>query len=182
MSTTCSVFCGVSLDGFIARPDGALDFLEGDGTAPMGDHGYEDFVSGIDAIVMGRNTFEVVLGFEQWPYTKKVFVLSSGTVELARVKERGADVELLNATPEEVVRQLAARGYKHLYIDGGGTVQRFLRAGLIDRLIVTHVPVLIGQGIPLFGTLEEDIPLKLVASRSFPGGLVQSEYVRRPNA
>ena len=179
MSTTCSVFCGVSLDGFIARPDGALDFLEGDGTAPMGDHGYEAFVSGIDAIVMGRNTFEVVLGFEQWPYTKKVIVLSSGAVDLVRVKERGADVELLKATPEEVVRQLATRGYKHLYIDGGGTVQRFLRSGLIDRLIVTHVPVLIGQGIPLFGALEKDIPLKLVASRSFPGGLVQSEYVRR---
>lgn len=182
MSTTCSVFCGVSLDGFIARPDGALDFLEGDGTAPMGDHGYETFVSGIDAIVMGRNTFEVVLGFEQWPYTKKVFVLSSGAVELARVKECGADVELLNATPEEVVRHLATLGYEHLYIDGGGTVQRFLRAGLIDRLIVTHVPVLIGQGIPLFGALEKDIPLKLVGSRSFPDGLVQSEYARRPNA
>ncbi len=180
MSTTCSVFCGVSLDGFIARPDGSLDFLEGDGTAPMGDHSYEAFVAGIDAIVMGRNTFEVVLGFEQWPYAKKVFVLSSGKVDLARVKERGADVELLNATPEEVVRQLAARGYEHLYIDGGGNVQRFLRAGLIDRLIVTQVPVLIGKGIPLFGALEEDIPLKLLASRSFPGGLVQSEYARRP--
>ena len=179
MSTTCSVFCGLSLDGFIARPDGALDFLEGDGTAELGDHGYEAFVSGIDAIVMGRRTFEVVLGFGQWPYTKKVFVLSSGAVDLARVKERGADVELLNATPEEVVRQLAERGHKSLYIDGGGTIQRFLRAGLIDRLIITQVPVLIGQGIRLFGPLEKDIPLKLVASRSVPGGLVQSEYVRR---
>ncbi|MBK8228504.1 MAG: dihydrofolate reductase [Flavobacteriales bacterium] len=179
MSTTCSVFCGLSLDGFIARPDGALDFLEGDGTAELGDHGYEAFVSGIDAIVMGRRTFEVVLGFGQWPYTKKVFVLSSGAVDLARVKERGADAELLNATPEEVVRQLAARGYEHLYIDGGGTVQRFLRAGLIDRLIVTQVPVLIGKGIPLFGPLEKDLRWKLVTSRSFPGGLVQSEYARR---
>ena len=179
MSTTCSVFCGLSLDGFIARPDGALDFLDGDGTAPMGDHGYEAFMASVDALVMGRRTFEVVLGFGQWPYTKKVFVLSSGAVDLARVKERGADVELLNATPEEVVRQLAERGHKSLYIDGGGTIQRFLRAGLIDRLIITQVPVLIGQGIRLFGPLEKDIPLKLVASRSVPGGLVQSEYVRR---
>ena len=176
MRATCSVFCGLSLDGFIARPDGALDFLDGDGTAPMGDHGYEAFMASVDALVMGRRTFEVMLGFGQWPYTKKVFVLSSGAVDLARVKERGADVELLNATPEEVVRQLAARGYKHLYIDGGATVQRFLRAGLIDRLIVTQLPVLIGQGIPLFGALEKDIRLKLVASRSLPGGLVQREY------
>lgn len=178
MRSTCSVFCGLSLDGFIARPDGTLDFLEGDGTAPMGDHGYEAFMASVDALVMGRNTFEVVLGFGQWPYTKKVFVLSSSAVDLSVARERGADVELLNAAPEEVVRQLAAQGYKHLYIDGGGTVQRFLRSGLIDRLIVTHVPVLIGQGIRLFGELEKDIRLKLVASRSFPGGLVQSEYAR----
>ena len=89
-------------------------------------------------------------------------------------------MELLNATPEDVVAQLAVRGFRNLYIDGGATVQRFLRAGLIDRLIVTNVPVLIGQGVRLFGTLERDIPLQLVASRSFPGGLVQSEYMRRP--
>lgn len=179
MRSTCSVFCGVSLDGFIARPDGALDFLEGDGTAAMGDHGYEAFVAGIDAVVMGRRTFDVVMGFDSWPYTKKVFVLSSAAVDLAPARARGGDVELLNAPPEEVVAQLNARGFHHLYIDGGTTVQRFLRAGLIDRLIVTHVPVLIGQGIPLFGALDRDIPLQLVTSRSFPGGLVQSEYVRR---
>lgn len=179
MGTTCSVFCGVSLDGFIARPDGALDFLEGDGTAAMGDHGYEAFMAGIDALVMGRRTFEVVMGFDAWPYAKKVFVLSSMAVDLSPARDRGGDVELLNAAPEDVVAQLAVRGFRDLYIDGGATVQRFLRAGLIDRLIVTHVPVLIGQGVRLFGPLERDIPWRLVASRSFPGGLVQSEYVRR---
>jgi dihydrofolate reductase len=133
-------------------------------------------MASVDALVMGRRTFEVVLGFGQWPYTKKVFALSSGAVDLGAARAQGADVEPLNATPQEVVRQLAERGYKHLYIDGGATVQRFLRAGLIDRLIVTQLPVLIGQGIPLFGALEKDIRLRLVASRSFPGGLVQSEY------
>jgi dihydrofolate reductase len=179
MRSTCSVFCGLSLDGFIARPNGALDFLEGDGTAPMGDHGYDAFMASVDALVMGRHTFEVVMGFEQWPYTKKVVVLSTKKVDLTLATERGADVEVLNATPNEVVEQLSMRGYTNLYIDGGGTVQRFLRAGLIDRLIVTQVPVLIGQGIRLFGALEQDIPLRLVASRSFPGGLVQSEYGRR---
>ena len=179
MRSTCSVFCGLSIDGFIARPDGALDFLEGDGTAEMGDHGYEAFMAGIDALVMGRRTFEVVLGFDAWPYAKKVFVLSSTTVDLSPAHARGGDVELMNATPEDVVAQLNARGFHNLYIDGGATVQRFLRAGLIDRLIVTHVSVLIGQGVRLFGALDRDIPMKLVASRSFPGGLVQSEYVRR---
>ncbi len=178
MRSTCSVFCGVSLDDFIARADGALDFLEGDGTAEMGDHGYEAFVAGIDAIVMGRHSFEKVMTFDAWPYTKKVIVLSSGTVDLSAARARGADVEVMNAPPEELVAALAARGLYRLYIDGGATVQRFLRAGLINRLIVTHVPVLIGEGIPLFGPLEKDIRWKLVASRSFPGGLVRSEYGR----
>ncbi len=179
MRSTCSVFCGLSIDGCIARPDGALDFLEGDGTAELGDHGYEAFMAGIDAIVMGRRTFEKVLSFDAWPYTRKVVVLSSGAPDLSAARARGADVELLNMTPHEVVGHLSANGHHHLYIDGGLTVQRFLRAGLIDRLIITHVPVLIGQGIALFGPLEKDIRLKLVTTRGFPGGLVQSEYVRR---
>lgn len=178
MSTTCSVFCGLSLDGFIARSDGALDFLEGDGTAEMGDHGYEAFMSGIDAIVMGRHSFEKVMTFDAWPYTKKVVVLSSRNIDFSAAKSRGADVERMNGTPQELVDALAAKGLHRLYIDGGLTVQHFLRAGLIDRLIVTHVPVLIGQGIRLFGPLEKDLRFKLAASRSFPGGLVQSEYVR----
>ncbi|MCB0790378.1 MAG: dihydrofolate reductase family protein [Flavobacteriales bacterium] len=178
MPSTCSVFCGVSIDGFIARTDGALDFLEGDGTAEMGDHGYEAFMAGIDAIVMGRHSFEKVLSFDTWPYAKPVVVLSSGPVDLSAAQARGANVACMNASPEEVVAQLAARDLYHLYVDGGITVQRFLRTGRIDRLIVTRLPVLIGQGIPLFGPLEKDIRFKLVASRSFPGGLVQSEYVR----
>ena len=178
MRTTCSVFCGVSIDGFIARADGALDFLEGDGTAELGDHGYEAFVADIDAIVMGRRSFEKVMTFDAWPYTKKVIVLSSGLVDLRAARARGADVEAMNEEPGRLIGELAARGLHRLYIDGGATVQRFLRAGLIDRLIITRLPVLIGQGIPLFGPLEKDIRWKLVGSRSFPGGLVQSEYAR----
>jgi len=178
MKTTCSVFCGVSLDGFIARPDGGLDWLEGDGTAEMVDHGYETFVAGVDAVVMGRNSFETVMSFEHWPYTKKVIVLSSGQVDLTAARARGADVEVMNGSPEQLVTELAAKGLFRLYVDGGVTVQRFLRAGLVDRLILTQLPVLIGQGIPLFGALDKDIRLKLVASRTFPGGLVQSEYAR----
>lgn len=172
------MFCGVSLDGFIARPDGGLDFLEGDGSAEMGDHGYEAFIAGIDAIVMGRNTFGTVMGFEHWPYTKKVIVLSSKNVDLGAARDRGADVEVMNAPPELLVAELAAKGLHRLYIDGGLTIQRFLRAGLIDRLIISTLPVLIGRGIPLFGALDKDIRLKLITSRTFPGRLVQTEYAR----
>ncbi|MEZ4791319.1 MAG: dihydrofolate reductase family protein [Flavobacteriales bacterium] len=179
MTSTCSVFCGVSLDGFIARPDGSLDFLEGDGSAEMGDHGYEAFMAGMDAIVMGRNTYEVVLTFGSWPFTKPVVVLSSRAVDLGLARERGANVEVMHGEPQELITAMAAKGLFKLYIDGGQTVQRFLRAGLIDRLILTQLPVLIGQGIPLFGPLERDIRLKLISSCSFPGGLVQSEFARR---
>jgi len=166
-----SVYVGTSLDGFLARRDGAFDFLSPGGDGP---HGYEEFFATVDALVLGRNTFDVVLAFESWPYgDKPVFVLSSR--ELPPVP-KGAVVEHVSGSPAEIVAQLAARGFQHLYVDGGVTIQSFLRAGLIDRLVVSRVPVLIGSGIPLFGALERDIPLKHVATRTFPGGLVQSEY------
>jgi dihydrofolate reductase len=128
----------------------------------------------VDALVIGRKTYEVVLAFDAWPYGEKpVFVLSTRALAPA---PPGAVVERLSGEPSEIVAQLAARGIGHAYVDGGVTVQRFLRAGLIDRLIVTRVPVLIGEGIPLFGALATDIPLRHVATRSFASGLVQSEY------
>ena len=162
---------GTSLDGFIARTNGALDFLPAGGGEP---HGYEDFMATVDALVLGRNTFDTVLAFDTWPYgTKPVFVLS--TRPLAPVPA-GAVVETLSGSPASIVMQLEARGIEHIYVDGGITIQRFLRAGLIDRLIVTRVPVLIGSGIPLFGPLERDIRLRPVATRQYASGLVQSEY------
>jgi dihydrofolate reductase len=168
-----SVFCGTSLDGFIARSNGELDFLDaGGGGEP---HGYEEFIRTVDALVMGRNTYEVVLGFGTWPYgDKPVFVLSTRPLPPAPA---GAVVEHMSGSPQEIVSALAARGFEHLYVDGGVTIQRFLRAGLVNRLIVTRVPVLIGSGIPLFGSLERDIPVTHVATRQYKSGLVQSEYV-----
>jgi len=162
---------GTSLDGFIARTDGALDFLPAGGGEP---HGYEEFMATVDALVIGRNTFDTVLAFDTWPYgTKPVFVLS--TRPLGSVPA-GAVVENLSGSPASIVAQLEARGIGHIYVDGGITIQRFLDARLIDRLIVTRVPVLIGTGIPLFGPLEKDIRLRHVATRQYASGLVQSEY------
>lgn len=166
-----SVFVGTSLDGFIARMNGDFDFLDAGGNEP---HGYEEFIATVDALVMGRNTYETVLAFEAWPYgTKPVFVLSSRSLAPAPA---GAVVERLAGDPADVVSQLEARGIGHAYIDGGVTIQRFLQAGLIQRLIITRVPVLIGSGIPLFGPLRRDIVLRHVATRQYAGGLVQSEY------
>jgi dihydrofolate reductase len=168
-----SVFIGTSVDGFIARTNGALDFLPEGGGEP---HGYNEFIAGVDAIVIGRKTFETVLAYTAWPYgDKRVVVLSSQPVDLSTV--RGGMVEQMSGPPAEIVSQLATRGICELYIDGGVTIQGFLRAGAIQRLIITRVPVLIGEGVPLFGTLPRDIRLRHVATRHYPSGLVQSEYL-----
>ncbi len=175
--TNVSVYIAASVDGFIAREDGALDWLPGaDGSGGDGeDYGYAEFVSCIDYLVMGRNSFEKVLSFGDWPYDIPVIVLSSRPIEIP--KDLQSRVESMHAvTPQQVLEQLSARGAEHLYIDGGATIQRFLRAGLIDRLIVTCVPILLGQGIPLYGELTTDIHLKHIGSRSYPSGLVQYEY------
>jgi len=169
---TASVFIGTSVDGFIARPNGDLDWLPVGGGEP---HGYDEFIASVDALVIGRKTFETVLGFETWPYgDKQVIVLSSRPLDLSTV--RGGIVEQMEGPPADIVTRLAARGLHHLYIDGGITIQGFLRAGLIERLIITRVPVLIGEGVPLFGSLPQDVQLHHVRTRDFPSGLVQSEY------
>ena len=166
-----SVFVGVSVDGFMARENGDLDFLPPGGGEP---HGYAEFMDSVDALVIGRKTFETVLAFETWPYgEKRVFVLSTRKLAAA---PPGATVTHLSGEPAEILERLEALGIGHVYVDGGITVQRFLRAGLIQRLIITRVPVLIGTGIPLFGETKRDIVLKHVATRQYASGLVQSEY------
>jgi dihydrofolate reductase len=168
----CSVFIATSLDGFIAREDGSLDWLPPGGGE---EHGYTEFMSGIDVVVMGRMTYETVLGFDAWPYIgTRVVVLSNRP--LASATPEGAVFETMSGAPADIVSRLAGRGLRHAYVDGGITVQRFLAAGLIQRLTITRIPVLLGRGIPLFGAVPRDIRLDHVATRSYEGGMVQSEY------
>lgn len=174
-----SVYIATSLDGFIAREDGGLDWLpgaqEGDGDSGGEDYGYHEFMDSVDILVMGRNTYETVLGFGQWPYgDKQVVVLSSGQVDIP--DDLAATVESRSCSPAELVKGLSESGAKHLYVDGGKTIQGFLNAGLISEIIITQVTVLIGSGIPLFGPLSGDKQLALIESRSFDNGFVQSKY------
>jgi dihydrofolate reductase len=170
-----SVFVGTSLDGFIARADGALDFLPAGGGEP---HGYDEFMATVDALVIGRKTYETVLAFDAWPYgAKPTFVLSTRPLAPASA---GAVVERLTGSPEEVVSHLVNRGFRHAYVDGGVTIQRFLQAGLIQRITITRVPVLIGAGVPLFGAMPHDIALRHIATRQYASGLVKSEYEITP--
>jgi len=166
-----SVFIATSLDGFIARENGDLDWLP----ATPEDHGYDAFMATVDTIVMGRGTFEKVLSFGDWAFGETpVVVLASQPEALPSLPT--PTVSVLSGTPHDIVAALAARGAKSLYIDGGVTIQRFLAAGLIQRVIITRVPVLLGRGLPLFGTLDHDVALRHVSSRAYDSGLVQSEY------
>lgn len=166
-----SVFVGTSVDGFIARPDGALDWLPDDAE----EHGYEAFMASVDVLVIGRNTYDTILGFGTWPYgAKPVVVLSHRP--LPSPLPAGAHVESLAASPAEVVALLEARGFRHAYVDGGIVVQQFLQAGLIQTLTITRIPRLLGSGIPLFGTLHQDVILRHVRTTQYPSGLVSSVY------
>jgi dihydrofolate reductase len=132
-----TVFVGASLDGFIARTNGDLDWLP---HGEVEDHGYDAFIATVDALVMGRNTYDKVLTFGTWPYGEKpVFVLSSRSLPAA---PSGAVVEPMAGDPADIVSRLSGRGIEHVYVDGGITIQRFLQAGLIQRIIVTWIPML----------------------------------------
>jgi dihydrofolate reductase len=170
-------FIATSLDGFIARPDGSIDWLERQNARlPAGeDCGYAAFFSGIDALLMGRKTFELVQRFDPWPYADKpVIVLSHGGVV---VPERlRATVATSAEPPLALLQRLGREGVQRVYVDGGLTLQSFLRAGLLDEITVTTVPVLLGQGRPLFGALAGDVALELVASRHWDFGFVQNRW------
>jgi dihydrofolate reductase len=176
---TGHVFVACSLDGFIARSDHALDWLSRPGVEEE-EHGYEQFIAGMDGIVMGSASFRKVLSFPEWPYDRPVVVLSD-SLQPEDIPEALSDqVRLSRAKPLRLMQTLEAEGWRHVYVDGGAVIQSFLRAGLIAEMTVTHVPVLIGSGRRLFGALEEDIAFDLMELRSFRSGLVSARYRRTP--
>lgn len=176
-----SVFIATSLDGFIARPDGGLDWLPpiGEPGSPDGDYGYGDFMATVDALVMGRRTYDVALTFGSWFYGQtRVVVLTNRAAESP--PGHASTVEFMSGAPREIAARLEDDGAEHLYVDGGRTIQAWLSAGLIQRFIITRIPVLLGDGIPLFGPLDEDVPMTHAGTRAFSNGLVQSEYTVGP--
>lgn len=178
---SCAAFLAASVDGLIARGDGSVDWLnEVNAAMPPGeDGGYGAFIATVDAIVMGRRTFDVTLTFDAWPHgAMPVHVMTRrGTAIPAPL---AATVTASAESPEALVARLGAAGHRRLYVDGGATVRSFLAAGLIDDLTLTTIPVILGRGIPLFGTALPEAPLDLESVRTMPLGLVQSRYrVRR---
>ncbi len=178
----CSVFIATSLDGFIARNDGSIDWLNDANTKiPAGeDCGYAAFMSNIDALVMGWNTFAQVLSFDEWPYGElPVIVLTRRVRTRERPERTPATVTFSDEAPDLLVQRLAEQGLRRLYVDGGVTVQRFLRARRIDFITITTIPILLGAGKPLFADLEADVTLELLSSHAYPFGFVQSRYRTR---
>ena len=176
--TTGHVFIATSLDGFIARKDHAIDWLENQGTTSE-EHGYTQFIDSVDGIIFGRKTYEVVLDLiadGEWPYPKPVIVLSR-TLTNSDIPAHLTDkVKITNQSPSDLFQTLDQKGWSRVYVDGGITIQSFLNEGLIEDLIITTLPVLIGEGIPLFGKTNQDIHLQLITTTQYPSGLAQSHY------
>ncbi len=183
MAISTSVFIATSMDGFIARPDGSLDWLT-EGTQADGEadrSGYTEFFDTVDALVTGRKTFETVLAFGVWPYENRRMIVMSRRPKTVTVPPELQDrVRASSADPASILALLERDGIRHVYVDGGLVVQSFLAAGLIDELTVTRIPVLIGEGIPLFGPLPDDQPLEHIETRVLSltavHGIVQSRY------
>lgn len=169
------VFIAVSLDGYIARPDGDIDWLM-DVPDAGEDHGYDAFVDTVDGHVIGRHTYQKVLTFGDWHYKKPVIVPTRALTNADLPDHLAGRVTFTAEEPEQLMRRLASEGWRHAYVDGGQLIQSFLRAGLIHEIQITHVPILLGSGIPLFGALDRDVKLRHLETKAYPSGLVDSKY------
>ncbi|MCP2031229.1 dihydrofolate reductase [Okibacterium sp. HSC-33S16] len=165
-----SAFLATSVDGFIAREDGGLDWLVGRGET-LGDTGYDDFFASVDALVMGRGTHDIVKDFDEYPYAGKRMLLLSTSLETTDWPDA-----TLHRSLEDVLDTLEREGITRVYVDGGKTVSTFLREGLLSEITISVAPVLIGHGIRLFDQFESDIELEVIATRELGSGFTQSTY------
>lgn len=165
-----SIYIATSIDGYIARKNGGLDWLEYGHTGDE-DYGFKKFIGSIDALVLGRNTYEVVSSFDKWPYEgKKVIVLSNTLNEVRK------EAELFSGQLTDLTSMLYSKGIKHVWVDGGITVSKFLEAGLVDDITISVIAMVLGAGIPLFSTMNREHKCRLISTQSYPSGLVQLKY------
>ena len=172
------VYIATSIDGYIADKNDGLDWL---GIVPNpdgNDFGFAEFMDDIDAVLMGRKTFDVVNAFDgDWPYTKPVFVLTSTLKSVPAVLEE--KVFLISGSLQEVFKSINDKGFSSIYIDGGKTIQSCLEEDLIDELILFQMPILLGGGVPLFGTLSSQLELEHRGTEVFLNAIVKSHYIRK---
>jgi len=173
--TTGHVFMATSLDGFVARKDHSLDWLMKQPTKAE-DSGYDEFMASVDGLVMGSGSFRTVLGFDPWPYEKPVVVMSSSLTNADVPSQLEGKVEITQLGPNELMGSLEEKGWKRAYVDGGKIVQSFIKAGLVADMTITIIPILIGDGLRLFGDIDHDIDLELGSSHAFDSGAVSNHY------
>lgn len=173
------VYIATSLDGYIAREDDSIDWLMELPNPTQSDYGFSLFMERIDAIIMGRRTFETVMGFGQWPYpaTKPLFVLSNTLRAIPT--DLPAPVELVNGDLKSILSSLNKKGLHEFYVDGGKTIRSFLREDLIDEIIITRIPILLGAGIPLFDGNNQELKFDHVETELHHNMLVKSRYLRK---
>jgi len=172
------VYIATSIDGYIADKDGGIEWLNIIPNPANNDFGWSNFLSSVDAIVMGKNTFEMVISLGvEWPYPNPVFVVSNSMQEIPEGYEE--KVEIIKGTPQEICSLLNSKGHETLYIDGGSVIQQFLKADLIDEMIITKIPILIGEGIPLFTKFNDQLVFELVETKILLNQLVQIKYKRK---
>ncbi|MDY2587778.1 dihydrofolate reductase family protein [Winogradskyella aquimaris] len=178
MSKKNSVFIATSLDGYIADKNGGIDWLH---TIPNPEHddlGYVEFNNEIDALVMGRTTFETVCCFDiDWPYDKPVFVLSNKLKGIPEAYKGKAF--LVKGTLTEILDQINEKGFNRLYIDGGTTIRSFLKEDLIDEMVITTIPILLGGGASLFSELPNALQFELVGTKTYLNQITQNHYKRK---
>jgi dihydrofolate reductase len=165
-----SIYIATSIDGFIAREDGSLDWLESVGD-PHEDYGFKRFIDSIDGVILGRKTYEVAAPVQEWPYTGKRLIILSNTLKTVR---EGA--ELYSGSLPQLISKLHDEGVKHIWIDGGETIAQFLQLKLVNEMTLSIIPIILGRGIALFKNLKEELPCQLLSTNSFPSGLVQVTY------
>lgn len=174
-----SVYIAQSIDGFIAKKDGNIEWLN-EFSNKDDDFGFSEFMNKIDAIIMGKNTFEKVVTFGFWPYEKPVYVLSHSLNKAP--KELMGKVHFINGTVEEIIKILSEKSLMNIYVDGGNVIQSFLKEGKIDNLIITTIPIILGNGIPLFDRIEKELKWKLIDTKIYNNLLVKNIYKREINS
>jgi dihydrofolate reductase len=171
------IYIATSIDGYIAKTDGGIDWLMEIPNPDQSDYGFADFMNRVDGVLMGRKTYEIVMNFDEWAYTKPVFVLSN-SLEVLTGKWASKAV-IIKGEPKAILAALADKGINNLYVDGGKTIQSFLSLDLIDEMVITKIPILLGDGIPLFTTSNLELKFEHIETDVYTGGLVKSRYLRK---
>jgi len=174
-----TVYIATSIDGYIAREDGSIDWLMELPNPDKSDYGFSIFLKRIDGIIIGRKSFETVVGFNEWPYPKPVFVLSNSLDKLP--EGFSGKAEIVRGELQRIIESLRDKRINNLYIDGGKTIQSFLKEDLIDEMIITRIPILLGSGIPLFDKNNAELVFEHVETQVYNNMLVRTKYLRKRN-